>query len=164
MWDPEYNVFWAIGKDELVSYTVSGSGESAELILDTSRGGELPTLYGHDLSADFTNVNGLWLTSGSNVYYFNKGNNSFTLDYENRIYLNRSNVKGFSNNSNGNYFYCFPNGGPDRAWANDNISAWCTDTIYYVYYDKEHEAVKGKICVSETAAFYKAISFYGEYQ
>ncbi len=163
LWDPKYDCLWAIGDYELACYKVEGTGTSAQLVKDNTRTKKLPDNWGHDLSADFTDEDYLWLTTGANVYHFNKTNGEFEKSYPNHTFLSNASTKGFGNNRNGNFFYCMPNGGPNRTWNRLNIAEWCTDTINYAYTNEAGKTV-WKSCVSERNAFYKVVTFYGKYQ
>ncbi len=163
LWDPKYDCLWAIGDYELVCYKVEGSGTSAKLVKDTARSKKLPTQWGHDLSADFTNPDFLWLTTGSDVYRFDKTTGTFNGKFENNLFLSNPNTKGFGNNRNGSFFYCMPNRGVGRPWNKLSLAEWCTDTINYSYTD-ENGKVFWKSFVSERCAYYKVVNFYGKYQ
>lgn len=163
LWDPEYQVLWALGNTELIAFRVQGSGENAVLVPEPSMKAKLPTNYGHALAADLTDVHALYLSSGYNVYRYDKKTKLFSDSYEGAVFMNRPNIKGFGNNPNGHFFYTYPNGGPGRKWASLNIAEWCTDTICYAYRE-ENGTLKWKAMVSPSAAFYKVVPFYGEYQ
>lgn len=163
LWDPEYKVLWALGIKELAAYNVVGEGAEMELVRNEELSAKLPTQYGHALSADFTDKDYLWLSTGSMVYRFCKKDGTFSARYDNSVILNHSNVKGFGNNPLGNFAYTYPNGGPKRSWAKLSIAEWCTDTITYVYRNESGQT-KLRNCVSKTAAFYKVVPFYGQYQ
>lgn len=165
LWDPEYQRLWAVGEKKLAAYTVSGSGSDTELLPDRSRGGVLPGAGGHDLSADFQDKNGLWITSSLGVVRFDKKTNSFSYQYDHAALLNLSDVKGFGNHPNGHFFFCRPNGGLARSrdWNKKSISGWCTDEISYCSYDIDGEFRQTDL-VSEVSAFYKVFCFCGRYQ
>lgn len=163
LWDPEYQVLWALGNTELIAFRVQGIGENAVLVPEPSMKANLPSNYGHALAADLTDVHALYLSSGYAVYRYDKKTKTFSTSYEGNIFMNCKNVKGFGNNPNGHFFYTYPNGGPGRKWASLNIAEWCTDTICYAYRE-ENGTLKWKAMVSPSAAFYKVVPFYGEYQ
>ncbi len=163
LWDPKYNCLWAIGDVELACYKVEGTGASAKLVKDTARTKRLPDNWGHDLSADFTDSDKLWLTTGNFVYRFDKTSATFEKNFPNSTFLSRPYTKGFGNNRNGHTFYCMPNQGIGRAWNKSDFAEWCTDTINYAGTDSNGNTV-WKSCVSERNAFYKVVTFYGKYQ
>ena len=158
LWDPKYDCLWALGDGYLDCYTLSGEGTSMVLVKDESRSKRLPSGNGHDLSADFTDSDYLWISEGTQVVRYNKAKGEFEKNYENKILLNRPAVKGIGNNRNGHFVYCYPSTDPVTSMAD-----WCTDTIYYVYYNEEGQ-VRWKACRSTRSAYYKVVSFYGEYQ
>ncbi len=161
LWDPKYQCLWAIGGHELVSYKLSGSGTSETLVKDKTY--TLPSPWGHDLSADALSKDHLWLTTGSSVYRFDKTKGTFTSNFEHYQALRKSAVKGFGNNVNGHFFFCYPNNGAGTSWSGQSFASWCTNTITYGYYN-DSGAFKIKTCLSKSAAFYKVVAFRGEYQ
>ncbi len=164
LWDPTYQYLWALGDYELAAYQVTDGGDGTQTLKKINGvGGKLPTNWGHDLSADFSDSRYLWCTTGKEVYRFDKEEGTFSSKYKQYGKLNKSNVKGFGNNLNGNFFFCFPNHGPNRPWSGENIADWCTDTIYYCYW-KRANFLYAQACVSETSAFYKVRVFCGQYQ
>ena len=165
LWDPEYDVLWALGDDDLVAYTVSGTGTSQKLIKVNGMGAKLPEKKngGHDLAADLTDTRYLYLSTNAAVFRFDKEENELIERFDQYGKLSTTSVKGFGNNQNGNFFYCFPNHGPGTAWENEERADWCTDTIYFCYWKTENFMYK-QAYVSDTAAFYKCRVFYGQYQ
>lgn len=163
LWDPEYQVLWALGLNELAAYTVTGEGKDVALVKDETRGTSLPSASGHALAADFTDKNYLWLSTGSAVYRFDKTKNRCSTSYDYSVALTRKNVKGFGNFPNGNFCYTYPSGGKGRIWANAFYAEWCTDTIYY-FVQLEDGSRKLRACSSDLGAFYKVVPFYGAYQ
>jgi hypothetical protein len=158
LWDPKYDCLWALGDGYLDCYTLSGEGTSMVLVKDEARSKRLPSGNGHDLSADFTDSDYLWISEGSQVVRYNKAKEEFEKNYDNKVLLNRSAVKGIGNNRNGHFVYCYPSSNPVTSMAE-----WCTDTIYYLYYNEEGQA-RWKACRSTRSAYYKVVTFYGEYQ
>lgn len=162
LWDPENEVLWGLGSAKLVAYYCTGEGKSLQLSVMAGMGGSVPEGDGHDLSADMTDVNYLWVTSRDHVYRFDKNSGEFSYKFPDYRTLSRSSVKGFGNNRNNNFFFCRPNGGPSRAWKDQRYAEWCTDSIYYVSFaDGKRET---RICKSSTCAYYKVFCFYGAYQ
>ncbi len=164
LWDPTYQFLWALGDYDLVAYQVVDGGDGTQTLKKINGlGGKLPTNWGHDLSADFSDPRYLWCTTGKGVYRFDKEDGTFSSSYSQNGKLNKSNVKGFGNNMNGNFFYCFPNKGVGRSWQNENFAEWCTDTLYFCYW-KRANFLTAQAYTSHTSAFYKARVFYGQYQ
>lgn len=165
LWDPEYECVWALGDYELVCFLLSGSGENQRMTKLNGSGAKLPAgkQGGHDLSADFTSKQHLYLTVNSTVFRFDKETNTLDEKFKNYAKLTGSAVKGFSNNSNGNFFYSKVNNGPGTSWENETFAEWCTDRIHYCYMKSEHFMYVQEI-VSEDGAFYKIRAFEGSYQ
>ena len=165
LWDPEYQVLWALGNTELAAYALSGEGTDQTLVKVNGQGIKLPSdsLWGHDLSADLTNTEYLWLTTGYDVFRFNKENNELIEKYPQYGKLDRGNVKGFSNTPNGTYFFCYPNFGPGTSWEKENYADWCTDRVSYAYMKSENFMYVQEIPFEE-GAFYKVRTFWGKYQ
>lgn len=165
LWDPEYETFWALGDNELVGYAVKGSGTNETLQAVNGLGAALPAdnLGGHDLAADLTDTQYLFVTVNSRVYRFDKETSTFNDKFPQYAKLTEKGVKGFGNTTANTYFYTFPNGGEGRVWENDSKADWCTDTIYFCYWKTENFMYK-QACVSEKCAYYKCRVFYGQYQ
>ncbi len=163
LWDPEYELLWAVGDYDLVAYRVKVEDGDEVLRQVGGVGGKIPTKWGHDLAADLTDTRYLWFTTGESVYRFDKEENVFIEKYDQYAKLGKANVKGFGNNKNNNFFFCIPNHGKGRAWEKEGLADWCTDTICYAYWKSEHFLYVQE-CVSEKAAFYKVRVMYGQYQ
>lgn len=159
LWDPEYDVLWAVGGYELVSYKMQGFGMDATLI-EIGRY-SLPTYWGHDLSADMTDTNYLWISTGESIYRFNKTTGEFDAEFDAYEILNKQDIKGFGNNRNGNYFYVLPNGGLTE--KTKEFSTWNSDRIYYCRKDDSGNLILNEL-QSESCEFYKVRVFYGSYQ
>ena len=164
LWDPEYDVLWVVGGSELNAYTVSEDGGTEELQISDNLGGRLPGLNGHDLSADFMDSQYLWVAGGKHVYHFDKKTGEMSDVYEHSDILDRPMIKGFGNNPEGNYFFCFPNGGRGTEWEKENYSTWSTDRFYFCFPGDEGSSLAAQQCVSQTCAYYKVVSFCGNYQ
>ncbi|MBQ7376599.1 MAG: WD40 repeat domain-containing protein [Clostridia bacterium] len=164
LWDPEYEVLWALGAYDLKAYKVEGEGSREKLVPDPQMSIKLPEgkYWGHDLSPDYTDTRYLYITVGSCVMRFDKEERSLSEEFPNSNLLNRSNVKGFSNNPNGNLFATGETGGEGCEWKDWEKAAWCTNTIYY--YRANGEALETIKLTTEKSAFYKARAFCGRYQ
>jgi len=165
LWDPEYEVLWALGSKELVAYRVIGKGTGEKLVKVSSYSVTLPSgkTGGHDLSPDYTDTQYLYLTVSSFVLRFDKETGKLTEDFNHASKLNASGVKGFSNNPNGNFFYSGPTGGAGTDWKDWSKASWCTDTIYFCYMRGKHVMYRQTL-VSKESAFYKVRAFCGQYQ
>lgn len=159
LWDPTYGVLWALGSVNLSAYRVKGSGASQELILDPDLSIELPEYYrgGHDLSPDYTDTRYLYIALGYRLIKFDKETQQM------RTLAEVESVKGFSNNTAGNFFVTGKVGGAGTVWANENYQSWCTDTIYFCRFkaDGTLEQIPIK---TNNRAFYKIRAYCGAYQ
>ncbi len=165
LWDPEYEVLWALGDDELVAYMVWEKNGKEVLESIPDMGIRLPENGdgGHDLSADLTDIRYLYLTVNSRVYRFDKEEGTLDARFSQYNKLTFSSVKGFGNNRGGNFFYVYPNGGIGTSWEHLPISDWCTDRIQFCLRSESGNLYK-KTFKAETSAFYKCRVFYGGYQ
>ena len=164
LWDPEYELLWALGAYELRAYKVKGEGSRERLEKVDMMSIKLPEgkYWGHDLSPDYTDTRYLYITVGSCVMRFDKEDQSLSEEFPNSDILNRSNVKGFSNNPSGNFFATGETGGEGCEWKDWEKASWCTNTIYY--YRANGETLETIKLMTEKSAFYKARAFCGLYQ
>lgn len=164
LWDPEYGLLWALGSHELRAYKVKGEGSREKLEKVDQMSIMLPEgkYWGHDLSPDYTDTRYLYITVGSCVMRFDKEDQSLSEEFPNSDILNRSNVKGFSNNPSGNFFATGETGGEGCEWKDWEKASWCTNTIYY--YRANGETLETIKLMTEKSAFYKARAFCGLYQ
>lgn len=164
LWDPEYELLWALGAYELRAYKVKGEGSRERLEKVDMMSIKLPEgkYWGHDLSPDYTDTRYLYITVGSCVMRFDKEDQSLSEEFPNSDLLNRSEVKGFSNNPSGNFFATGETGGEGCEWKDWEKASWCTNTIYY--YRANGETLETIKLMTEKSAFYKARAFCGLYQ
>jgi len=165
VYDPEYGVLWGLGDNELVAFRISGSGTGEKLCRVTGMGVRLPAQYagGHDLSADYTSKDHLYLTTVSKVYRFDKKENELIEKFPQYAKLSKNNIKGFSNNPNGNFFFSRVNHGIGTSWEGERFADWCTDRVSFCYMKTENFMYIQEY-VSENGAFYKMRAFCGSYQ
>jgi len=165
LWDPEYETLWALGNVELAGYSVVGTGKDETLVKVSGMGTDLPANAdgGHDLSADMTNTQYLYLTVNSRSFRFHKESGELEDKFPQYAKLSKSAMKGLSNNRNGNFFYTQVNNGVGTAWENENFAAWCTDRITFGYWKSENFLYVEEY-VSEFGNFYKCRAFCGQYQ
>lgn len=164
LWDPEYNVLWALGGHELVAYKVEGEGANETLVQMPGMGCTLPgDKGGHDLAPDYSDTQYLYFSIIEKVYRFDKETGEVDDKFQYYGKLQHDNIKGFGNNANGNFVYCYPNGGEGRKWERWEGAYCCTDTIWWVY-KKSEKSMVVQSYQSETAAIYKVRIFDGRYQ
>lgn len=164
LWDPEYQILWALGAYDLKAFSVVGEGSEESLVEVPQMSIKLPEgkYWGHDLSADYTDTRYLYITVGSCIMRFDKENLSLIEDFPHSDLINRSNVKGFSNNISGNFFATGETGGEGCEWQDWWKASWCTNIIYY--YRTNGETLEKITLTTEKSAFYKARAFCGRYQ
>lgn len=161
LWDPEYEILWAIGNVSLKAYRLRGSGENENMVSTSSWGTALPEGFrgGHDLSADYTNTRYLYLSLGYRIVRFDKE----TKELQTLSEKSADSVKGFSNNPSGNLFATGACGGEGLFWDDEWFNSWCTETINFCL--RNDDGTYEKIAIkSEKSAFYKARAFCGDYQ
>ena len=167
LWDPEYDVLWALGDYELAAYRVIGEGSAQTLQKVGGMGASLPEekTGGHDLAPDYSDSQYLYLTVNACTLRFDKEENTFDARFKNYNKLNGNSVKGFGNNLNGNFFMAIPG---DKNGTGTNFeghwkASWLTDTIYFCYMKTENLMYKLGV-KSEESGFYKVRVFVGQYQ
>ncbi len=165
LYDPTNNYVWALGSRDLVAYQVIDNKDGTESLKKVDGfGGTLPMpAAGHDLSADLTNPRYLWITNVRGVVRYDKLENKFELTFPNSDKLSVAGLKGYGNNRNNNFVWCFPNGGKGCEWENKSYASWSTDTIYFAASDGAG-GFKIKSGKSPKSAFYKVRIFDGRYQ
>ena len=161
LWDPTYGVLWAIGNTELNAYRIKGNGTGEKLVLDPNMSITLPEYFrgGHDLSPDYLNTRYLYASLGYKVVKVDKETGQMRTLFE----KTPTSVKGFSNNTAGNFFVTGETGGAGKAWANESYQSWCTDTIYFCRY-KADDTLEQIPIKSSKRAFYKSRAYCGTYQ
>ena len=164
LWDPTEEVLWALGDKELRAYGLVGEASEQKLTVLGGMGLPLPATHpgGHDLSADFSDKNYLYVTTNKGVLRFNKEENAFATDYPFASVISTV-CTGFGNNLNGNFAISSRNGGKGTPWENASYASWCTDTIQFARRTGEATMVKETYKAADSA-FYKVRIFYGQYQ
>lgn len=154
LWDPENQVLWALGRDMLRAFSVSknlfGKIEVNEVEEYRST---VPTDYGHNLSPVYGDINKLWISSGSQVYQYDKTTKEFSSMFEGSDKITHSRVKAMGNFYDGSLLLTFPDG-VYRSWTTATVS----------YYPKSGDDFYSQDVASETGAFYKARVWYNSYQ
>ena len=146
-WDPELELLWALGDDELIAFEVGGT--PADPTLEVERISYLPTFGGHDLQPVYGDTDRLWVTSNTGVYQYVKSIDEWDTDYPMADELYRTMVKSVSNHPvTDQVVQAKPKA--------DCATTWCTDTIDF-FGPAETRMRKG-------AEFYKARWFVPDYQ
>lgn len=126
LWDPEYEVLWALGRSELVAYEVD---EDHKMTRVENLCVSLFSHGGHDLAPVFGNTDLLWASTGANVLQISKSTGTCSILYPGGPSLSAiSNVKGIGN---------FPDGTVVYSRADNVGQEWNTDTVYIGTYNKD---------------------------
>ena len=120
---------------------------------DASRRATIPSDHAHDLAPVYGNPDELWITTGSNVYRYNKVTKTFFTEYDGYKYLNRSSVKGVGNFEDGSLVFLYPDGA---------FQSWTTKSMILVQ-NQDGKMVQ-EVLKSETGHFYKVRVWDTRYQ
>lgn len=153
LWDPDLQVLWALGGQELTAYKVTGTQEEPTLEQQTDLTVPLPSTGGHDLYPVYGAENKLWVTTVSGLYQFDTDTRLFQAFHNSAI--NAANIKSI-----GNQPY---SGTIVRAVMKGTLYSWCTDTIelFVPQPDNTYQSVN-KVVTSD--AYYKDRVWYYKYQ
>ena len=154
LWDAELEVLWALGREYLNAYKVTGSSGRPELELVESH--RLPSDGGHDLYTVYGTEHMIWVTTSDEVYQFNTSTREFTTDYPGYSELEcRASVKGVGSQPfSGTIITMIPNGAM-HTWNSDTINLYRPDQSGGYMHEKK---------VHRTNAFYKVRVWYPSYR
>lgn len=119
-WDEAEDVLWAIGDDELVSFTIGGT--AAEPTIERASSHTLPTRKGHDLQPVSDNPDRLWLTTQYGVYQFRKGEGTFDYRFPRYRELYATDVKSVATDRTSGAVL-------ETVLQPGNDCSYCTDTV-----------------------------------
>ncbi|GIO99107.1 hypothetical protein J14TS5_41930 [Paenibacillus lautus] len=125
-WDPQHELLWAVGDDDLVALEIAGTSEKP--IIREARRTTLPTSSGHDLQPVYGNPDRLWVSTGRHVYQYIKSKNEFDETYADHEFISRANVKSVGNMPSGLVVTTVPDQ-LVRAETGCSFNDWCTDTV-----------------------------------
>lgn len=164
LWDPEYNVLWALGDEELAAYSVVGSGTDEKLV-KVSGMGTRALHGGHDLTPDYLNSRYLYFTT-EKIYRFDKETNEVLPSFPYASAFTVPNVKGFCHSPNDKFICTGVLGGEGKFFEGDWKESWLTDTLIFYYKQEKRGKVSmvSRELVSLESAFYKVRTFCGRYQ
>ena len=156
LWDPEYEVLWALGNAKIIALTVTGTLSSPQLTEVSNLSRPLPSNGGHDLSPVYGNPDRLWISSNK-VWQFSKSEGKFYSDYEGASAISVGAVKSIGS---------FADGTVVQAIATNVYAAHDTDTlIVFGYTDTTVNAKFRRYSYRfPERAFYKARIFCADYQ
>ena len=158
VWDPQEEVLWALGYSQIAAYAVFPDGKNGpDLSRIQGMGCNLPSVSGHDLGADYTDPDLLWITSGSQILKFSKSQNRILTDYTySGSLLSQKNVKGVTNFEDGVVAYCAGTG---------VLNEWSTDTFWVLWPRGEDGRRSNRVkYVFQDRVLYKVRNFSAYYQ
>lgn len=153
LWDPDYELLWALGEEELIAYKLTGTQAEPTLEQQTELTVKLPAAGGHDLYPVYGEENKLWLTTVSGLYQFDTDTKEI-VSYDNSL-INVADIK-----SVGNQPY---SGTMIRIVPNNTYKAWCTNTIE-LFVPQEDNSWYNVNHISGNDAYYKARVWHYKYQ
>ena len=154
LWDDQNQILWAIGRNVLTAYRVTlNADDTVTVAEDTSRRATIPSDYAHDLAPVYGDANGLWITTGSHVYRFDKTTKTFSTDYAGHNYLDISGVKGVGNFDDGSIVLIYPDG---------KFKSWTSKSMILLR-NQDGRLVSEQL-ISETGDFYKVRVWDTRYQ
>jgi hypothetical protein len=145
LWDSTHNCVWALS-DTIKKYNVSGTLADPKLTLVSRY--NLPSRWGHDLSAYTSDSNLMWVSTNGGTYIFNKTNGGFKAVAGN---AQGTFVKGLSDQPGKNQIV-----ESRQDLVECTLNSWCTKTIRFF------DLATGTQTATRTvtaAAFYKSKTF-----
>jgi hypothetical protein len=105
LWDPKYEVVWALGRDKLTALEVTANEDgSVTVVKNEELSVVMPMDHGHDLQPVYGNSDYL-LVTGTTIKMYNKVTKEFT-----EVYHEGKSVKGVGILPNGDFLYIYPDG------------------------------------------------------
>ena len=158
LWDPTYQVVWAVGVDKLSAYSVSGGPENPRLTLNSGMVYTTSKSGLHDLSPCYGDPTKLFVTCEAGVLLFDKEEEKFTTAYPGAYYASKmSYVPGV-----GNY--------PDNVMAMTNVISgqtvgqeWLMNQVT-ILVPLDKYTVRKVIRVAPNDAYYKLRVWIPDYQ
>lgn len=150
LWDPEYEVLWAVGKSRLTAYDFAGTPEKPELTERTDLRAALPIAAGHDVWPVYGDPNRLWIVAHA-IFQYDKAEKKWIHDFEGADLLQGENIKSVARSADGTHIRTTPNG---------TFQDWNTNVLSVLY--------AGDSELSDytfpDAAFYRARIWSDKYQ
>lgn len=81
LWDPETDVLWAVGKDQLAAIGISGTEENPKMSVISDMVYKTPKSGMHDLAPVYSDMNKLLVTCGAGIMVFDKTTGQFSYGY-----------------------------------------------------------------------------------
>lgn len=131
LWDPKYQVVWALGYYEIRAYTVTLSSSGAITVKeDTDKRFSFKgtNTGGHDLAPVYYDKDKMWVSCFSKIYIYDKVNKKFStvIEGDNGIVGYRR-VKGLGNFPDGSMVTTYPDE------AEDSLYTWTTEKINFYF-------------------------------
>lgn len=167
LWDPALNRLWVLGKINstgesiLTTLVVGGTDAHPTLTEDSSHRITLPTPNGHCLAAFYGDTNKLWVSSGGEVYIFDKAAKHFS---KAPGLINKVGVKAISNQPSGIVVLTRPDG-----LKKDNLNPpldpstlhdWTTSYVDFYSASGDYLSSGHRVGVS----WYKGMVWWAHYQ
>lgn len=97
LWDPKYEVLWALGTHVLEAYRLTGTPEAPAVSKQEEMCSQLPDGGGHDLAPVYGDTDALWVTGESRVMQYCKDTKKWNFSYDGAAFISSNNVKGIGN-------------------------------------------------------------------
>ena len=82
LWDPEYQLLWASGSDDVVAFRPATDADGRRIVIpEEGRGVKIPCSYGHDLMQDLSDPDVLWVSPSPEVYQYRKSENQLRTEF-----------------------------------------------------------------------------------
>ena len=133
LWDPKYEVVWALGYTEIRAYKVTLSSGKITVTEDQSKRSPFDNTGGHDLAPVYYDKDKIWVSTFSKIYIYDKATNKYIekIDGNNGIICGRR-VKGLGNFPDGSMVTTYPDE------KSTSLATWTTEKInfYFMYEGK----------------------------
>ena len=158
LWDPEYQVVWAVGVNKLSAYTVSGGPENPRLTLNSGMVYTTGKSGLHDLSPCYGDPTKLFVTCEAGVLLFDKDEEKFSTSYTGAYYASKMDyVPGVGNYTDGVMAMTHVISGQtvDEAWLMKQVT---------ILVPLDKYTVRKVIRVAPNDAYYKLRVWNSDYQ
>ncbi|MBQ7779872.1 MAG: hypothetical protein IJ404_05195 [Clostridia bacterium] len=157
LWDPKYEVLWAVGTNQLTAFEVTLNADgSVTAVKNEELSYVTPESGLHDLQPYYGNDDWLIISTSTHVYVYDKVNKTVKEAYEGVAGATTDHVKGVGRFLNGDQIYMFYDGG------NDNGQGGGWNTTYLTYIPNGAKII-GTV-PSNMGRFYKCRVWYSNYQ
>lgn len=153
LWDAAAGVLWAVGRNVLTAYEVTLEGGKITVTERTDLRATIPSDWAHDLQPCYGDTDRMWVTTSSAVYVYSKSQGAFLTDFSGSRELQRKNVKGIGNFSDGSVVLITPDGA-FKSWTGRDLD-------FYLLIDGKYAHMDVK---STDGGFYKVRVWNKNYQ